>query len=379
MRKIGNMLLSLVIYAGLLAGIIILSNVQITSAQEIAYQLGTKVTGMTSDIDYSEYYFELSYPISIRFELSAEDKVTLWICNENEEVFALEGVTKVNETRVLPKGKYCVCVWEYTEYDDIYLVSDQAEGFSYTLKMSDVTSYAKNISLSDSKCNLAVGGTKTLKTVTTPIGATVKGITWSSSNKSVATVNSKGKITAKGLGKATISASLTGGNTAKCEVTVNSADYYTTVNGKTTVKLNGITGAKWTSGNKKIATVNSSGLVTGKSGGKVTITAQKSGINYKCNFVVTNYKTLAKAVFKKLKSEVQYPSSIVVSQVYYGYLTSNNAPVAVIEYKAKNSRGVMTKGYTYGCYDKKYKMQWENCSDLSKFKSLKKQNVNVIK
>jgi uncharacterized protein YjdB len=53
-----------------------------------------------------------------------------------------------------------------------------------------------------------------------PVGATNKNVTWSSSNKSVATVDSKGKVTLKAKGRVTITLNtVDGGKQAKCVVT----------------------------------------------------------------------------------------------------------------------------------------------------------------
>ena len=49
---------------------------------------------------------------------------------------------------------------------------------------------------------------------------TSKDFTWTSSNKNIATVNSKGKITAKKAGTVTITVKTTNGKTAKCKITV---------------------------------------------------------------------------------------------------------------------------------------------------------------
>ena len=75
------------------------------------------------------------------------------------------------------------------------------------------------ISLSSSSIDLQVGKTKNLTVTLNPKNASHRGITYKSSNTSVATVDNKGKITAKGKGNATITVKVLG-LTATCKVTV---------------------------------------------------------------------------------------------------------------------------------------------------------------
>lgn len=73
----------------------------------------------------------------------------------------------------------------------------------------------------DKSLTLKVKATKTLIALIKPTNATNKTLTWISSNSSVASVDSKGKITAMKAGKATITVKTKDGNkTASCIVTV---------------------------------------------------------------------------------------------------------------------------------------------------------------
>ncbi len=71
-----------------------------------------------------------------------------------------------------------------------------------------------NIVINKSFLDLEVGDTYMLKATIYPTNATNKNVTWRSSNTSVATVSSSGKVTAKNTGKALISATADGFTTS---------------------------------------------------------------------------------------------------------------------------------------------------------------------
>ena len=75
--------------------------------------------------------------------------------------------------------------------------------------------------LNSTKVTMHVGSTFTL----TLTGA--KAVSWKSSNKKIATVNSKGKIKAKKKGNATVTCTDNNGNTYKCKVVVKKHNYKT--------------------------------------------------------------------------------------------------------------------------------------------------------
>ncbi len=80
----------------------------------------------------------------------------------------------------------------------------------------------KKVSLNKKKATLDIGGQITLKAKIKPTGATNKKVTWKSSDKSVATVNSSGVVTAVGSGSCTITVKTKSGKKkAKCNITVN--------------------------------------------------------------------------------------------------------------------------------------------------------------
>lgn len=113
------------------------------------------------------------------------------------------------------------------------------------------------------------GNVKTLKVTDTD-----NKITWSSSDKSVATVSGKGKVTAKGPGTAIITASV-GGAKMTCEVQVlqMSLTEVTLKEGETTdLEIFGTDSViDWNSYNTSVAVVSKKGTVTAKAPGTTKI------------------------------------------------------------------------------------------------------------
>ncbi len=72
-----------------------------------------------------------------------------------------------------------------------------------------------------------MANTGQLTATVTPSDATNKAVVWSSSNQAVATVDAAGKVTARGVGTATITCeTVDGGKTATCAVTVEAEGSY---------------------------------------------------------------------------------------------------------------------------------------------------------
>ena len=151
---------------------------------------------------------------------------------------------------------------------------------------------AESISLSRTTANLLVGHSCTATATVLPENAGNKTVTWTSSNKSVATV-SNGKITGVAAGKATITAKTTNGITAKIAVTVKDSGtaptgitlsksttnlvvgHSTTVTAAVTPSTASNKTVSWTSSDTSIATV-SNGRITAVGGGTATVTAKTS-------------------------------------------------------------------------------------------------------
>lgn len=144
------------------------------------------------------------------------------------------------------------------------------------------------VSLAKTTATVYVKGTATIKaTVKNGVGNT----TYKSSNTSVATVSATGKVTAKKAGTAKITVT---NNKVSKVFTVNVKNPKLNVASKTikakktfTLSVTGKVGtAKFTSSNKKIATVSSRGVVKGVKKGTATITVTTNGMKLKCKVTV---------------------------------------------------------------------------------------------
>jgi uncharacterized protein YjdB len=98
--------------------------------------------------------------------------------------------------------------------------SDGGKTATCKVTVKDVVK-VKGVRLNESSVTLGVDDTYTLKATVNPSDATNTNVTWKSSNTSVATVNSSGKVTAKKEGTATITVTTEDGSyKATCKVTV---------------------------------------------------------------------------------------------------------------------------------------------------------------
>lgn len=98
-----------------------------------------------------------------------------------------------------------------------------------------------DISLNKNSLGLIIGNSDTLTANITPSNATNKSVTWSSSNSSIISVDNSGKVTAKAIGSATITAKTANGKEAIATVTSDVKNITLTVGNQTISKYGTIT------------------------------------------------------------------------------------------------------------------------------------------
>ena len=162
------------------------------------------------------------------------------------------------------------------------------------------------ITLNKESETMEAGTAMTLVATVTPDNATDKTVTWTSSDESIATVDTNGKVTALKEGEVTITATC-GNQSATCTITVEPMDPSVipvtevkldqtsveleegdSVTLKATVSPENATDktVTWTSSDESIATVDENGKVTAVKAGNVTITATSGIQSATCSVTV---------------------------------------------------------------------------------------------
>jgi uncharacterized protein YjdB len=239
----------------------------------------------------------------------------------------------------------------------VYEAADQWKDFFFK-------DYAK-VELNKTKAAIENGKTLTLKATVTPSDLSDKSVTWKSSNKSVATVTSAGKVKGVKAGTATITctSTMTGANaTCKVTVTENSFELDKTEavleKGKTMTLPPTVYPSStdktvtWESSNTKVATVTSAGMVKGVKTGTATITCTSNSTGAKATCKVTvgcvildkTEATILKGKTTTLTATV-YPSSLTDKSVTW---ESSNTKIATVTTAGK-VKGVKAGTATITC------------------------------
>lgn len=188
------------------------------------------------------------------------------------------------------------------------ITAETSNGLKATAEVIVKEIAVTKVTLSETTATMTIGGELELTATIEPKNATDQRLTWSSSDTGVATVDSNGKVTAKGAGTATITATAASGITAACEITVSDEVIEVTAVtldrteatvkvGKSlqltaTIEPSGATDQKleWTSSDSDIAIVTD-GRVTGVAPGEVTITVKTTnGKTATCTITVKKTK-----------------------------------------------------------------------------------------
>ena len=223
----------------------------------------------------------------------------------------------------------------------------------------------ESVSLDKTSITLYEGQEQILTPTVNPSNAADKTITWTSSDTSVAKVDEEGKVTAVSKGTATITATANDGSGkyASCSVTVKRLVSSIQLNKSTLVLYRGAsdvtetlavtitpsdasnTAVTWGSSNTSVATVSSSGIVSGKSKGTaiITVTANDgSGVQATCNVEVKQYVTSISLNKGSLSLPIGAESTLSVTSILpdnandktYTWSSSDNA-IATVDNSGK--------------------------------------------
>ncbi len=200
----------------------------------------------------------------------------------------------------------------------ITVAATDGSGISATcnITVTKKTIYVTEVTVSETTLSLEAGQSAKLSATVAPDDATNKSVIWSSNDKTVATVDSEGNVTAHKAGTATITVTpaVGSGKSASCKVTVtpkvvmvseitfdmvsmtleegDSSTIAAEVAPSTATNKE----LEWTSSDTSVATVDEDGKVTAIKAGKTTITATaKDGSGVKAECAVTVEKKVVKA------------------------------------------------------------------------------------
>ena len=223
--------------------------------------------------------------------------------NANEKIII--GKTKTLTATIMPENSINKTITWSSSNTSVAVISADGVVTAKSLGTSTITAKTYNgktatckitvekpvtaIALSDVTTTLWVGDSKALRTTVTPTDASNTVVNWSSSDNKIATISSKGVITAKGKGTCTITCTAADGYGAKttCEVTVKQqvtsialSDVTTslwvgetkTLTATITPTTVNNTAVNWASSDNNVATVSSKGVITAKGKGTCTIT-----------------------------------------------------------------------------------------------------------
>ena len=202
------------------------------------------------------------------------------------------------------------------------------------------------IYLNTSYLSVKKGGSTKLTATVGPDNTTFsKAVKWTSSNESVATVDTDGNVKAIAAGNATITAETVNGKTASCSISVYERPITNIAFSDSTISLkegssyrinasispSDTTDDKtltWTSSSPAIATVDSDGNVTAKKAGTTVITATSvNGVTAQCQVMVTGAFTrfLEKETFNSIQTKYRRMGySAIIVEPNGGYLRNND-------------------------------------------------------
>ena len=302
--------------------------------------------------------------ITIPSKVTTIGESAFWYCTSLKSAIIPKSVTKIGAnafkgcnklTAYVIKGSYAEK--QIKKYDNVKL----AYRYISTLKLSSTT------------LKLAAGTADTLKCTISPSAVYNSKLTYSTSDKKVATVSSKGKITAVGCGKATITVKTNDGSkiTKKCTVTVVPAKVASlTVTKKTvsgfTLKWSAATGAtKYKIYRYNTKTKKWDGIATTE---KLTYAVKNLTMGTSYKYKVRAYTKVGKSTYSGAISSAVTAQTLMPAKVTK--LTASAARVHVNLSWAKADNATGYEVYSYDSATKKYTLKATTKSLKIKISSL---------
>lgn len=315
---------------------------------------------MNDDVDFYSFYVPYSQTVRITYTGMIRDSYCeLW----NKDFQSIKKQNVYYGSEDAPKTYvYEGDLTPGTYYLKIYPYGSNTGRYRLKWESAQVIVNVSNITINGAK-SLKRGQTLTLSASVLPSNATNKNVTWYSSNTSVATVDRSGKVTAKGVGTTTITATAADGSNVSKSCTISVTEPTVKVSSiiirgakslkkgqsltlTATVSPSNATNKKvtWRSSNNSVATVSSSGKVTAKGAGTAKITATASDgskVSKSCTIKVTDTKVTSVsisgnkriAVGSKLQLKVKVlPTNAANRKVTW---TSSNKSVATVTSSGK--------------------------------------------
>lgn len=205
----------------------------------------------------------------------------------------------------------------------------------------------EEFSIDPEEMSLFVGEEQQITPIYIPDDTSRQEVTYTAGNEAVATVSEEGLVTAVAPGFTIITCQdVASGKTAICQVSVETGIKFTLSPAsreiaigksfnlkKVTVPSNAKKTATWKSSNKAIASVNSSGKVTGKKLGSCTIT---------CTLTYYGQSATCRVKVAKLKSSVKLDKTSIRMNIGSTYrlkktVTSNDSKLPSVKFTSKNS------------------------------------------
>ncbi len=263
--------------------------------------------------------------------------------------------------KVTPKGPGTVTITVTTDGTD-------NTGKQVTSSITaNVYQHITAVSLNVTSKEVKIGESFTLTPTYDPSTGILKGVTWQSSDPSIATVDANGNVTAKAYGTAYIEVKTNEGQkTETCKVTVPAPakmvtgitlnqssiklDFNKTMQLTATVTPSDAANKsiKWESDNTEIASVSSNGLVTGRTGGSTKIWARAtdgSGVAAVCQVRVEKDAVLVKEISLSLSDVVMEKGK---TQTLTATVTPTNADNRNLKWTSSNTAVATVTGSSTG-------------------------------